>query len=113
MTNFTPEQILAAKAAKSPEELIAMAKEQSLELTTEQASRFLASASELDDEELDNVAGGGCGSGFTCPICGSKNTYEIHSSGARGQQAMIWKQCDSCGRKWDVRDRPEILGIPV
>ena len=62
MSNFTQEQIEAAKAAKSPEELVAMAKEAGQEITLQQAESFLAGQKqgELADEELDNVAGGGC-----------------------------------------------------
>ena len=62
MLNFTQEQIEAAKAAKSPEELVTMAKEQGQEITIEQAKFFFASQKqgELADEELENVAGGAC-----------------------------------------------------
>ena len=62
MLNFTQEQLEAAKAAKSPEELVAMAKEAGQEITLEQAEGFLASQKqgELADEELENVAGGAC-----------------------------------------------------
>ena len=62
MLNFTAEQVEAAKAAKSPEELVTMAKEAGQEITLEQANLFLASQKqgELADEELENVAGGSC-----------------------------------------------------
>lgn len=60
-TNFTLEQLQDAKAAKSPAELIEKAKEQGIDITLEQASAFLdGQASEISDEELDNVAGGAC-----------------------------------------------------
>ena len=57
---YTPEQLEAAKKAKSQEELIAMAQEQGIEITPEQAAYFLKTqdTSPLPDEELDNVAGG-------------------------------------------------------
>ena len=60
MSNFTQEQIEAAKAAKSPEELVKMAKDAGHEITLEQAEAFLANPKqgELADEELDNVVGG-------------------------------------------------------
>lgn len=64
--NFTPEQLKAAKMCISPEELVAKAKELGHDIPLEQAAVFLnpeaAKAEELADEELDNVAGGGCGS---------------------------------------------------
>jgi len=96
MANFTPEQIAAAKTAKSPEELIAMAKEQGIELTPNQAMEAMKSlnppASELGDEELDNVAGGevyGCGSPpdsslYPCPYCGAR--------GIIGNRCLVCKQ---------------------
>lgn len=60
---------LAAKAkeAKTPEELMALAKEAGIELTEESAAslfeRLNSEASELSDSELDNVSGG-CGGGY-------------------------------------------------
>ena len=61
--NVSKELLEKAKAAKSAEELLAMAKAESVELTEEQAEKALAQLNrngELSDEELDNVAGG-CG----------------------------------------------------
>ena len=60
---FTPEQLTKAKAAKSAEELIALAKENGIELTEEEAKKYYAEwhkEGELADDELDNVSGG-CG----------------------------------------------------
>lgn len=62
---FTAEQLEAAKAVKSPEELVALAKEQGVSITYEQAAKFLTPPiGELSDEELENVAGGVCDSGY-------------------------------------------------
>ena len=51
-----------AKNAKSVEELVAIAKENGVELTAEEAKNYFAQLNqkngELDDDELDNVAGG-------------------------------------------------------
>ena len=61
---FSKELIEKAKTAKSAEELLAIAKAENIELTEEQAAKAFAELSkngELSDEELDNVAGGGCG----------------------------------------------------
>ena len=64
MTNFTPEMVEKARAAKSADELVALAKENNVELTGEEAKIYFtqlnAKSGELSDEELDNVAGGGC-----------------------------------------------------
>ena len=62
--NVSKELLEKAKAAKSAEELLAMAKAESVELTTEEAVQAFAKLNkngELSDEELDNVSGGGCG----------------------------------------------------
>ena len=61
---FTLEQLTKAKAAKNAEELLALAKENGMELTEEEAAKYFADLhkeGELSDDELDNVSGGGCG----------------------------------------------------
>lgn len=60
---FTGEQLEKAKDAKSAEELLALAKENGIELTGEEAAKYYAELhreGEIADDELDNVAGG-CG----------------------------------------------------
>ena len=62
--NITKELFEKAKTAKSAKELLAMAKAESVELTEEEAAKAFAELNktgELSDDELDNVAGGGCG----------------------------------------------------
>ena len=58
------ELIARAKKAKSSEELTALAKENGEELTEESAKEYFEllnpKTGELSDDELDNVAGGGC-----------------------------------------------------
>ena len=52
-----------AKEAKSIEELMSIAKENGMELSKESATAYfeeMHKSGELSDEELDNVAGGGC-----------------------------------------------------
>lgn len=87
MTNLSTEMIEKAKAAQSPEELQTLAKENGWEMTDESAQAYFAQlnkSGELSDNELDNVAGGGCYSGdrlivtnfhccdlWTCEKCGS------------------------------------------
>ena len=63
--NISKELIEKAKTAKTAEELLAMAKEESIEMSAEQAAEYFVTihaSGELSDEELDNVSGG-CGSG--------------------------------------------------
>ena len=64
--NFTNEQLTKAKAAKSAEELLALAKENGIEMTEEEAKKYFAELhkeGELADEELSNVSGG-CGNSY-------------------------------------------------
>ena len=85
MKSLTPEMIEKAKAAKSAEELLAIAKENGVEVTADEAKTYFAQlnpkAGELDDDELDNVAGGAC-----------------QGEGANGRKArLIEGACQKCG----------------
>ena len=95
MTNFTPEMIEKAKAAKSAEELLEVAKANGVEMTADEATTYFAQlnpqSGELSDDDLDGVAGGACASnsgeyahegdrvrvinGQTCPKCGGTIGY--------------------------------------
>ena len=58
------ELIAKAKEAKSAEELLAIAKENDIEITEDEAKEYydrLHASGELADDELDSVSGGGCG----------------------------------------------------
>ena len=89
MKNLTPEMIEKAKAAKSAEELLDLAKENNVEMTADEAKTYFAQlnpkSGELNDDDLDNVAGGACANstsdvtvgskvrvinGYKCPKCG-------------------------------------------
>ena len=62
MNNLTPELIAKAKAAQSTEELLALAKENNVELTEEEAKTYfeqLNANGAVSDDELALVAGGG------------------------------------------------------
>lgn len=103
MTEFTPEMIQKAKAAKSFEELKALAKENELELTDEEAQAYYeqlhATTGEMEDDELENVAGGGCHKKdgrliitafstcrkWACERCGGneKNFWDEHGCGPK------------------------------
>ena len=62
---MSKELITKAKEAKNPEELMALAKENGVELTEESAKAYFEQLNpktgELADDELDNVAGGCAG----------------------------------------------------
>ena len=79
MENFTSEMIEKAKSAKTVEELLEMAKGAEIELSAEDAQNYFEmlnpKSGELSDDELDNVAGGGCKSkksGRVVVTCGCK-----------------------------------------
>jgi predicted ribosomally synthesized peptide with nif11-like leader len=62
MNNLTPELIARAKAARSAEELLELAKENGLDLTEDDAKTFfeqLHANAEVSDDELEAVSGGG------------------------------------------------------
>ncbi len=90
--NLTPELIEKAKSARSPEELISLAKENGLELTVEQASAYLGKINkggELSDDELTDVAGG-------CLLANSEDPHVcLHIV------KLICPQCKYCSVKGD------------
>jgi hypothetical protein len=69
MKNLSSELIAKAKAVKSAEELLALAKANNVELTEAQAKTYFAQLSAngaVADEELEGVSGGGF-LGLSCP----------------------------------------------
>ena len=101
-----------AKEAKSAEELLSLAKENGMELTEEEAVAYFAQlnkSGELSDEELDNVAGGGCHKKdgrlivtvwtscdeFVCVKCGQKNGGD-HFHIIDGYRTNYMQQCQFC-----------------
>ena len=65
MANFTTEIIEKAKGTKSARELLELAKAEGIDITADEAATYFAQlnpeSSELADDELDGVSGGGCG----------------------------------------------------
>jgi predicted ribosomally synthesized peptide with nif11-like leader len=101
MNNLTPELIAKAKATKSAEELLALAKEKNVELTEEEAKTYFAQLNANDavsDDELDAVAGGG-----SCP---SGDEEDDASSGVnkatchhcQGTVSRAFTKCPWCGK---------------
>ena len=65
MRSFTPELVAKAKEAKSTEKLLELARENNVEMTEEEAETCfsqLNGSGAVSDDELNVVAGGGCGS---------------------------------------------------
>ena len=89
--------IQRAKSAKTADELLALAKENGITMSAEEASvNFKAlhpASGELADDELDNVSGGACVTvtAATCPKCGSENVSMA------GTQDYPLITCHACG----------------
>ena len=108
MNNLTPEMIEKAKVAKTAEELYEIAKANNIEMTADEAATYFAQlnpkSGELNDDDLDSVAGGACGggvrvgdnvrvtSGETCPTCGG-NVGTVKAVGAMSVGAFVCKNC--------------------
>ena len=140
MNNLTPEMIEKAKAVKSAEELLALAKENNVELTADEAATCFAQlnpkSGELDDDDLDNVAGGagGCGDPTnkemfpensklrykkgSCPVCQTNVWIAKYSWSVLLRCNIITPTCSSCGREngtytrssRDMSDYYELIG---
>ncbi len=92
-----------ARAAKSADEILALAKENDIELTPEEAREtfeLLSKTGEISDEELDNVSGGGCKTN----VDGKK--YVIVTSGlgcfTGAYECNCERYADSRGRIYNV-----------
>ena len=84
LKGLSDEQIAKLKECKTQEEILALAKEEGVELT---------------DEQLEAVSGGIClvqevgDTRKTCPECGSKNVIVL------GDQYLL---CNDCKHRWDL-----------
>ena len=85
---FTSELIEKAKEAKSAAELITLAKENGTDITLEEAAIYFTKlnppSGAIADEELENVAGGGCVS-------------EAKRAVTAGERCDLWV-CRRCGK---------------
>ena len=65
MASFTTKMIEKAKGAKTAHELLELAKAEGIDITSDEAATYFAqlnpASGELFDDELDSIAGGGCG----------------------------------------------------
>ena len=101
MKNFNAEMIEKAKAVKSAEELLELAKAKGVEMTADEAATYFAQlnpkSGELDDDELDAVAGGACADSNDNdnPPVGVGDKLQITSG----------KTCSSCGSNIGIADR--------
>ena len=121
MKNLTPETIEKAKVAKTAEEILALAKANGVEMTAGEASTYFAQlnpkSGELDDDDLDAVAGGAgkCGDPYdqelfpegskvrnktgNCPRCG-KNVWTCVYKSSPGFSGFFINPTCECGYEW-------------
>ena len=109
MKNLTPEMIEKAKAAKTAEELLEIAKANNIEMTADEAATYFAQlnpkSGELNDDDLDAVAGGGCNDDerqrenedkvihtIVCPKCGALGNWRVYHT---CQGGYVW-ECNVC-----------------
>ena len=89
LKGLSDEQIAKARACKSQEELLALAKEEGIELT---------------DEQLASVSGAGfyCRStpDFVCPKCNSKDVSSKYNENSINE--WYTNTCKKCGYRWNV-----------
>ena len=118
MQNFSPELIEKARSAQSPEELLAMAKAENMELTAEEAATYFAQlhskTGELDDDELENVSGGlykgdrlivsafhicqlwRCDNCYQSDVGGKRNKMDVHKCSASKGGGTVFANCTNC-----------------
>jgi len=98
------ELIYKAKKASSAEELIALAKEEGMTLSQEDAVALyerLHSSGAIKDDELDKVSGGGCGGDSSSGGGSTKKEDDSGYSLDTGDEAYIlWGEPCSCGSKY-------------
>ena len=101
MAEFDKELLEKAKQANSSEELLALAKENNVELTQEQAVAYFEQMNKsgvLSDDELDNVAGGTCYNDGR-PVVTIANCCELWTCGTCGE--VVGKgDYHKCPRNW-------------
>jgi len=105
----TSEQKQKALTCKSANEILAFAKDEGVELSTEQAEKILKLITppygEVCDDELDRITGGNSKDSNTikCPNCGSTNTCLYHYASVAPETSYFdacFQQyiCNSCGK---------------
>ena len=108
MMNFNAEIIEKAKTVKSAEELLELAKASNVEMTADEADTYFAQlnpkSGELDDDDLDAVAGGACGyasDGRRIVDMGGRCHTSFECKNGCGLNVdMGTEKCRICGAEW-------------
>ena len=96
------ELLAKAKETKTPEELLALAKENGAELTEESAKAYFdrlhPQTGELSDSELDNVAGGGCHNGGRLVVSAMNycDEWRCKDDGSMSYLNVLFVECNTC-----------------
>lgn len=116
-----------AKEAKTVAELMELAKAENIELTEEKAQDLFARLhveGELNDDELDNVSGGGCAEtapeykegdivalvSKRCPDCNGSVFKITHVVGESTRMNDYWLECSHCGLRATTAWKSDIAG---
>ena len=94
MNNLTPELIAKAKATKSAQELLELAKANNVDLTETEAKTYfeqLNANGAVSDDELDIVAGG-----LGCPDDGEENDAKSKFMIGKKVRVLDGKICPKC-----------------
>ena len=100
---MSKELLAKAKEAKTPEELMAFAKENNMEMTEESAKAYFEQVhpktGEITDEELDNVSGGGCHNGgrLVVSVMHCCDEWRCKDDGSQYYEYGIMVCCNTCG----------------
>ena len=96
------ELLAKAKNAKTPEELIALANENGMEMTEESAEAYYnllhPQNGEVSDDELGNVAGGGCHNGgkLVVSVMHYCDEWRCKDDGSQCDIDGILVNCNTC-----------------
>ncbi len=86
LKGLNEEQIAKVRACNNTDEILALAKQEDLELTSEQ---------------LEAVNGGACSNTDNCPPCPSCGSTNVKSKYS-GSKVRVFK-CKDCGREFDTK----------
>ena len=96
------ELLAKAKNAKTPEDLIALSNENGMEMTEESAEAYYnllhPQNGEVSDDELDNVAGGGCHNGgkLVVSVLHYCDEWRCKDDGSQCDIDGIMVNCNTC-----------------
>lgn len=114
------ELLAKAKETKTPEELMAFAKENNMEMTEESAKAYFdlihPKTGDIPESELDNVSGGGChaddgreivtvGHGCTCFVCKKcGNEMSLQALALCSANAAAWRYATTANTAHTKKD---------